>query len=242
MREINKKKLLLENRKPFTKSVSDYLREIWISEWIYSSNKLCGSHLNYNETLTILKGNYLLDKTIEDHMDVKSHEDAVQLIEELVVNQSLLNSQKVCTIHSVLTSNNINSFRLNNPVVQSIKYIPPHFKEVPKLMEELFNWYYSQAQELNIILRAVLLHNKLIEIYPFETATEKTARAILNYQLLKEGLPPIEFNIDQDIYCEMIAQYLNRQDFSNFYEMVMKKVNSRLDLFLRLTDESVSGI
>lgn len=235
IREINKKKYLLQLRKPYASSIEKYLRELWLSEWIFSSNKLNGSNMNLNETMKILKGDCILERTIEDHMDIKCHEEVIQYIEKMVDNGDALFAKEIEVINTLLSSDDMPVYRNNNPVLQNIKYVPVHFKEVPNKMEKLFKWYYSEAQEMNPVLRGVLLHNKLIEIYPFAQNTEKTARALINYELLKGGLPPVEFKMQPKTYVNMIKDYVSKQDTTDFYELILGAVDARMDLFLRLT-------
>ncbi len=236
IREINKKKYILENRKPFASETAAYLREIWLSEWIYSSNKLEGCQLNLDETLTILKDRCIMDKTIEDHMMVRCHEEAIGFIEEMVEKRNSLFMKESGKIHSIISTNSEPGFRQNTPVLQNIHHVPVHFKEIPLQMEKLFTWYYSEAQDMNCIMRGLLLHNKLIEIYPYETGNEKTARALLNYELLRGEFPPIDFRMPVKTYCQLVSKYIAKKDTWEFYELLLNILHSRLELFLRLTD------
>lgn len=238
IREIKKKKLLLENRKPYGLTTENYLREIWLSEWIYSSNKLSGSYLNLNETLTILKGDCLLERTIEDHVIVRSHEEAIGYIEEIIEKKSNLFLKEVSHLQSLLSMNHSADYRQNNPVLQDIHYIPTHFKEIPLQMEELFKWYHSEAQEMNPIMRGLLLHNKLIGIYPYEDNNEKNARVLLNYELIKEGFPPIDFRMQSKTYFRLISGYFSKHETTEFYELLLNILFSRLELFLQLTSRN----
>lgn len=213
------------------------MREVWLSEWIYTSNQLSGSELTLNDVLTILKDQYILDKTIEDHMTVKNHEDVILYLEKSITNKESLNIDKIWTIHNILSLEEEEHYRQKNPVLQHFQYVPPHFREVEDLMNKLIKWYETEANEMNPILRATLLHIKFIEIYPFNKGSEKIARTLLNYELLKSGLPPIGFDISKNEYCKLVSQYLKKQDYMEFYEIICKKVYLRLELFLRLTNE-----
>lgn len=235
IREIKKKKFLLDNRRPFSKAIDEYIKEVWLSEWIYTSNQLSGSDLTLKDSLTILKDQYLLDKTIEDHLNVRNHEEAISYVNKVIALGEGLSIKKIWTLHNILVLEE-EDYRDNNPVLQHMQYVPPHFKDIPNLMEGLINWYHTQTKDMNPVLKGVLMHHKLIAIYPFNHYTEKTARALLNYELLKSGLPPVDFEMDDDRYFKLIARYLKSQDHSEFYEVICKKVYLRLELFLRLTD------
>ena len=66
-REIKKKKLILENRKPYRKEVSQFLDELNRVDWIYSSMRLDGNNLSRNSVERILKGEFLIDVSVKDH-------------------------------------------------------------------------------------------------------------------------------------------------------------------------------
>lgn len=238
MREINKKKYILKVRKPYTSEVEKYLKEIWMTEWICSSNKLSGGHLDLDETLKILKGDYILERTIEDHMEVRCHEAVIKYIEEIISQKDAFSIKTIQEIHSRIAVEQSIEYRRNNPVLQNIKYVPVHFKDIPNKLEQLIDWYYSEGKGMNAVRRGVLLHHKLIEIYPYEEATEKMARSLLNYELLKEDIPPIEFKLTQNTYRQMIQEYISKSKDASFYEFVLSAINARLDLFLGLTSGS----
>lgn len=238
IREINKKKFLLDNRKPYPLSMENYLREVWLSEWICSSNKLSGCKLTLNETINIMKGNCLLEKTIEDHMEVKCHEEAIQFMEKMASRKEDISFAFIGKIHTLLTDAEISDFRKNNPVIQNMRYVPCHFKEIPSQIEDLISWYILEGLKMNAVLRGTLLHNKFIAIYPYESDNEKIARCLLNYELLKEGLTPIDFNMPSKTYFNMMSSYVNKEDITEFYELILKLVDARLELFLRLTSDN----
>lgn len=212
------------------------MKEVWLSEWIYTSNRLSGSELTLNDSLTILKDQYILSKTIEDHLTIRNHEEAIHYVNKIIALRESLSIEKIWTLHNLLVLEEEEHYRENNPVLQHMQYVPPHFKDIPNLMDTLLRWYRTQTKEMNPVLRGVLMHHKLIEIYPFSHNTEKTARALMNYELLRSGLPPIDFEMADDAYFKLIARYLKKQDHSEFYEAICKKVYLRLELFLRLTD------
>ncbi|MEG1583908.1 MAG: hypothetical protein RR361_02500, partial [Anaerovorax sp.] len=55
-REIKKKIIILENRKPYTREILAYMEEFNMVDWIHSSLKLDGSSLSREAVSKILKG------------------------------------------------------------------------------------------------------------------------------------------------------------------------------------------
>lgn len=238
IREINKKKFILENRSPFSDQTRDYMKEIWLSEWVYTSNKLSGSPLSLKETLIMLKGGYILARTIEDHMHISRHEDVIKHMEKMAKYKEEMYSDKICFINNLFSDGKDYNYRESNPVNLEWKYIPPHFKEVSSKMKELNHWYLQESKDINPVLKAVLLHNKIMMIYPFREDNEKTARALLNYELMKAGYPPIGFDIDETRYNDLMSDYMRAGKYEEFYDIILKSLYNRLELFLNLTRDN----
>lgn len=235
IREINKKKVILESRKPFNLETEKYIKELSISELIFSSNKLDGSLLTIEDTLAIIKGGYLTNRTILDHVSVRNYIDSINKIDDLLEMKDEMTVKILCSIHDSLCGSEDFGYRTANPILHYLNYVPPHFHGIPERIEKLFSWYYHQGQEMNVVLRASFLHCILIEIYPFKELTEATARLLLNYEFLFCGFPMISFDIKESEYYQMIEHYISRRDIHPFYEMILQALDSKLNLLLTLT-------
>jgi Fic family protein len=236
-REIKKKKLILENRKPYRDDVRRFMDEMDRADWIYSSLRLDGSPLKRAEVEQIISGEFLIDVPVTEHAAIGSFSDTIRMLYDMSEMNISLDEKYLRKIHASLTDEETDEYRRNNPVLRMISYNPPHFNAIEEQLTLLFRWLASDASETNPIEKAAYLHNKLIEIYPFETGSEATARAAAQYYLITNGFPPILWNISEQEYYDAIRLYLKNEEIAPIREVLERGVYNKLDVMLQLTAE-----
>lgn len=236
-REIKKKKLILENRKPYTREAADYIEEMNLVDWIYSSMKLDGSSISKSGVQRIVKGEFLVDVTINDHAVVGNYHDVIRLAYDMADMDIELDEKYLFRFYQTLTHSEEMVYRRTNPVLFALDYNPPHPSEIEEQMDILFQWMNINDFQNNPILRAAYLHNKLIEIYPFETHSEAVARTAMYYELVRNGYPPVLFNLSEQEYYEAIRRYLRREEIQPLYESLERGIYNKLEVIMQLTAE-----
>lgn len=236
-REIKKKKLILDNRKPYHDDVRCFIEEMDKADWIYSSLRLDGSPLKRTEVERIIKGEFLINIPVGEHAAIGNFSDTIRLLYDMAEMNISLDEKYLCKIHSRLIDDETNEYRRNNPVLRMISYNPPHFNAIDEQLALLFRWLASDETETNPIEKAAYLHNKLIEVYPFENGSEATARAAAQYLLLTNGFPPVLWNISEQEYYDAIRLYLKNEDVTPIRDVLERGVFNKLDVMLQLTAE-----
>lgn len=66
-REIKKKKLILENRLPYSREITQMIGEMNLLDWIYTSLRLDGSQLSREAVGLLLEGEIAMEATLEEH-------------------------------------------------------------------------------------------------------------------------------------------------------------------------------
>lgn len=234
-REIKKKKLILDNRKPYSKETSDYIAEINLVDWIYTSMKLDGSKIGKSGVQKIVKGEFLVDVAVSDHSSVSSYHDAIRLANDMADMEIDLNEKYLFRFYQILANPGRLEYRRTNPVLLMLDYIPPHPSEIDEQMEILFQWLNTCDFENNPILRAAYLHNKLVEIYPYESHSEAVARMAMYYELIRNGFPPILLNLNESEYYTAIRSYLKKEEIQPMYEPLERGVYNKLEIMMQLT-------
>ncbi len=237
LREIKKKKLILENRKPFDTEAVRFFEEMDRIDWIYSSMKLDGSQVRKTDVERIIKGEFLIDVSVNDHAAISNLQDMIKQLYGMSEMEISLDEKYLRKIHEALTDSEEEGYRRSNPVLRMISYNPPHFKEIEEQLQFLFQWLDSDDAPIGTIEKAAYLHNKLIEIYPFENGSESTARAAAQYLLIRDGLPPVLWNISEPEYYDAIRLYLKNEDISPIREVLARGVYNKLEVMLQLTAE-----
>ena len=76
-REIKKKNLILNNRKPFSKEASGVILDLDFQEWIYTVFKFKGESLSLFQIGEILKGEISYDLSLSKHVLINSLKDLI---------------------------------------------------------------------------------------------------------------------------------------------------------------------
>ena len=103
---------------------------------------------------------------------------------------------------------------LINSNEEEINFTPAD--SVNKKMKELGNKYQNEWKDLTVFERASNLHMDLINIHPFSDGNGRTARLIMNYELIKNNYPPVLINESQKLsYYAMLEEINNNTDYYN---------------------------
>ena len=105
-------------------------------------------------------------------------------------------------------NNNIketSGFRKVQVFIQGSDYIPPEPEKVPNLMNYYIYNYNNDIED--IFLKIAKYHIEFEKIHPFEDGNGRTGRLLLNYELLKNDLPPVVISKDERVkYFEFIRK------------------------------------
>lgn len=234
-REIKKKKLILDNRKPYTNEVTNYIEELNLIDWIYSSMILDGCDITKASIQKIIKGEIVVDVTLNDHVGIGIQQSAVKFAYDMAAMGIEMNERYLLRFYQNLAKPTKVEYRRNNPILVMMDYNPPHPRDIEEQIEILFQWLNTNDFQSNPILRAAYLHNKLIEIYPFESHTEAVARMVMYYELIKNGFPPVLLNLTEQEYYAAIKSYLRKEEIQPIYEPLERGVYHKLEMMMQLT-------
>ncbi|MHA6482179.1 Fic family protein [Paenibacillus sp. strain BS8-2] len=239
--EINEKKLLLDQKRPLPVHTLRSIREHLIINWTYHSNAIEGNTLTLSETKVALEGITVGGKTIKEHLEATNHKDAILYVEEIVSRNEQMSEWQIKNLHRLILKHIEDEFagvyRKENVIISGATHIPPDFVRVQDEMERLIHLYESWQEDPNVhaIERASLLHIEFVKIHPFIDGNGRTARLLLNFELMKSGFPPIV------IEKENRAEYYATLDLAHtsgdsrpFIEMTTRIMDRTLDWYLKL--------
>ena len=99
-------------------------------------------------------------------------------------------------------------FRKSNPVVYAFNHVPPHAVDVEDRLVDCLCRVYGRDSGHNVALKAMYVHNKIIDIYPFDDFNAELAIFGMNYYLLENGLMPIGMSISRQEYQTQVSDCL----------------------------------
>ncbi|MCR5563047.1 MAG: Fic family protein [Desulfovibrio sp.] len=175
--------------------------------WTQASNALEGNTFSEGDTLFFLKeGLTVSGKTLQEHLDIQGHSDAVKSLAEMAVGDKPLDEQDIFSLHRLVQTESVNDVyrpvgawkREDNgtEIEEDGKIVwheYPSYLQTPKLMEKwlsLFTALSPKTREEALLCYAKA-HLSFVSIHPFFDGNGRMARLLANFPLLRNGFPPI---------------------------------------------------
>ena len=202
----------LRSMRPLNQVEIKRLYEEFSIENTYDSNAIEGNTLTLRETALILQeGITIAEKPLKEHLEAIGHKDALDYVVSLADAETPLTEWVIRQIHSLVLMND----RLNRGVYRSVPvtilgaaHTPPQPYLVSVEMERLIADYGGMAERMHGIEAAALFHLRLEGIHPFIDGNGRTGRLILNFELIKAGLLPVNIKFtDRRRYYDCFDQY-----------------------------------
>ncbi|QUH26151.1 Fic family protein [Serpentinicella alkaliphila] len=237
--QIDQKKELIDKKRPLQINTIKSIRESLLLDWTYNSNAIEGNTLTLSETKVVLEGITIGGKTLKEHLEAVNHKEAILYVEDIVKKNEDFSEWQIKSIHRLILKGiddeNAGVYRKENVLISGATHIPPDYFIVPEQMSELLKWYNLEGQLLHVIERAALLHIIFVKIHPFIDGNGRTARLLLNLELMKNGFPPIIIRKEERIdYYNALDKAHTIDDFNDFIKLVVDSLNRTLDLYLKL--------
>ena len=236
---LDEKKQKLDSKRPLPKETLKSLEENFKLEWTYNSNAIEGNTLTLKETKVVLDGITIGGKTIREHLEAINHKEAIEFLEELVQYNNDLSEMDIKNIHAIvlkgIDNENAGRYRTENVIISGASHIPPDAIIVPESMEKLIYRYDEWKEKYHPIIVAALLHAEFVKIHPFIDGNGRTARLLMNFEVMKNGYPPIIIkNEERHKYYDALDVGALTGDYTDFVKMVTKQAEEMIDLYLKI--------
>lgn len=238
---IDQKKALLDLKRPLPKYTLKSLKEKLLLEWTYNSNALEGNTLTMQETKVVLEGITIGGKTMREHLEVINHRDAIYYVEEIIHKEETLLQGQIKNLHRLVLKGIDDSYagvyRDQQVLIAGATNIPSAHYLIQEEMDQLMKGHDKEAMFLHSISRGAMLHALFVGIHPFIDGNGRTARLLLNLELMKEGYPPVIIRVENRVaYYEALDKSISKKDFTAFIQLVSKAIEDSLDLYLSVLD------
>jgi Fic family protein len=229
----------IDEHRPFSKGLANSLREKLYVEWTYHSNALEGNTLTLSETKVVLEGITIGGKSLVEHLEAINHREAIFFVEGLITNKEPLSEWNIKNIHALILKEidktNAGKYRNENVVISGAKHIPPKHYEIGDLMQKLIVEYQNEWKAYHPVIRATLIHGEFVKIHPFIDGNGRTSRLLLNFELMKNGYPPIIIKKEERArYYDVLDLAHTTMNYAPFIELVSKFVIESEKLWLSL--------
>ena len=234
-REIKKKQLILERRKPYRLETQQYIQELNLLDWATCSMRLDGSQMGRKQIECVLKGEYLENYSLMEHEQVNRYHSLVAAVQEAREMSYSIDLPLLLSFQDILTGGASAGYRRSNPILPALDHNPAHPSVIETQLAQLMRWLYTRSGETNPIRKAAVLHHRIIEIYPFESCSEAVARTALYYYLMENGLPPFEMDLSEQAYYAAIAAYLKQGEEEAFLQTLEQSLFKKMEVLMQLT-------
>lgn len=226
-KHLESMKAALDKARPLPPETAKSLRKTLSLLYTYNSNAIEGNTLTLIETKVVVEDGLTIGgKKMREHLEAINHSEAIQFIEEIARDKAPLNERTLKDIHNLILkgidADNAGRWRSQNIFISGASHTPPDALHVPEKMEQFFNWCASNAaSRLSTVERAARIHADFVAIHPFIDGNGRTARLIMNLELMKDGYPlaivPVEQRSD---YYRNLARIATNGDYVPFAKQV----------------------
>lgn len=241
IQKAEKLKQKLNKLRPFNNEELQRLNEEFMIEYTYDSNAIEGSTLTLEETALVLKENITIaEKPLNYHLSAIGHKDAYYYIENLIKEKKELDEAEILNIHSlVLIDRPEAKGKYRNVPVRILgtnaKTSEPYL--IKPQIENLLNWY--NQIKIDIIEKIALFHLKFESIHPFLDGNGRIGRLILNFELMKQGFPPINIKYkDRRRYYDAFKAYNETEDSSLMTDLICDYLIEEINIYIKIKENT----
>jgi Fic family protein len=226
-------------------------------EWNYHSNAIEGNSLSIGETRAfLLQGLTARGKPFKDYLDIKGHDQAIEVLFDVVRRQEELTEATIRGLHEILlvepydlpadtpagapTSRRIELGRYKTqPNHVRTRTGATHYfaspEETPARMADLVKWYRSarDSQSLHPVILAAMFHHTFVDIHPFDDGNGRMARILTNLILMQAGFPPVVISTERKNEYFLALEQADAGDVDAFVSFVAESVIASSETYLR---------
>lgn len=248
-KRIDDKLIRLNSFRPLPVSAVKKLKEQFEIEMTYNSNAIEGNSLTLKETyLVINEGLTIKGKPLKDHLEAKSHKEALDYLYSLVesgknntVSERFIRSLNQIVMRDI-DKEWAGRYRNSGVIIGGADHKPPEALEIPRLMQNLINWVGDNSKKkMHPVELASVLHHKLVFIHPFFDGNGRTSRLTMNIVLMQSGFPlVIVLKNDRKKYYRTLS-LADKGDYIPFVNFIARAVERTLDIYLKILMPSKKG-
>jgi len=235
--KLDKLKAKIGALRPFPEAAVRIIHEKLLHSWIYNSISMNGNTLKANEIKIILEGKKVQGKSLREHFEVINHRDAIIYIEMLAKNNVSVSEPLIKRFHHILSKNiddtNAGKYRDININFTESDHEPPHFSTMIDEMARLIVCHNENSIKMHPVELAARIHADLIKVHPFIDGNGRTARLLMNLELIKSDFPPavIPANLKKEYFATLDKAHM-QNDYEPFIRLVADASEKSLIIYL----------
>ena len=195
-------------------------------------------------TLTLIETKLLLDdgitvggKDLREIYEVVNHNKAYKYVKKCIGEGKPLSESIVKDLHEILTDNILQGgiYRNQEVRITGASHTPPSGMDMYNQIKDFYNDMEVKKFSLNPVEYAAWTHAEFVRIHPFVDGNGRTARLLMNYQLLSAGMLPVSVAKENRIdYYNALEAYAVNGTLDPFADLIADLEEKQLDLYISL--------
>jgi Fic family protein len=234
--DLDARKARIDAIRPLSAAELSRLNETLSLDYTYNSNGIEGNTLTLRETKIVLEGMTIGGHSLKEHLEAINHAEAIEYMMDLAGKNAPIDDQSIRGIHSIILSKidreNAGIYRRVNVEISGAQHVPPKAILVPDKIKDFITWANSDASDLHPIERAAIVHTDFVNIHPFADGNGRTARLLMNLELVKSGYPIAIVEIqDRSHYYESLDRAAIDGDYQHIIQVVSTALSRSFDRY-----------
>ena len=235
--DITEKREILYSLAPFSEGVKALKRKSDLLDFAFSDLRLYGSALTKEGVRKILDGVTLREAPVFEHRLCEAHRKLLSKFADktdmgLEVDSIILN--EFC---GILSGKDTPGFREGSPLLYHLDFVPGDDERISSDLSEVFarirrdeaNGAFDERAGGDFCLKAAALHMGIVKVYPYAGGfSELTARAAMQYTLVKNGYFPVDPGMTETEYNTVTSDSVRSGDASGFADALRTAVFKKL--------------
>jgi Fic family protein len=232
----------LKRMRPLSATTLESLRRALRVEMVCESNAIEGSTLTLSETKVVLEdGLTVSGKSLREHMEAVDHAEAFDMVYRMASGNEPIDEYSIKALHSAVMRRSdpaqAGQYRRENVFITGAGFTPPDSSEIPLEMVKLFEWYQGESELLHPVSRAAQLHARFVGIHPFRDGNGRTARLLMNLQLLRDQYPWAILRSNKRLeYIKGLDEACSRGCFDPFVKVVANAILETVQQYRNLNN------
>ena len=216
----------------FLMNNKEYLQD-FLTRSTYHSNSIEGSTLTYAETYAILFNDNsfkIQGREPSEIYEAINHKSALEFVFDSLKNGVMFDERLIKRINKIINQNikDTDSYRTVSVLIRGSDHIPPIPSKIQNLMQYFVYNYNHDVQD--IFSKIAMYHIEFEKIHPFEDGNGRTGRLLINYELLKNNLPPVVITKDDKV---KYFEFLRNNDVLGFANWLKELSDNERDRMIQ---------
>jgi Fic family protein len=247
LKRLNDSLAELNRHRPLKPAILRKLREQFTIEMTFHSNAIEGNRLTLKETLLVLReGVTIKGKNLQEHLEAKNHEEAMNFLFEAVDSKKrlALSHHLIRQLHQLVVKDTeaiiAGTYRNTDVQILGSKHRPPPGYQVQDKMTKFFEWMTKSKDNYHPVEFAAVAHHRFVAIHPFEDGNGRTGRLLMNLLLMRSGYPIAIIQKNDRLKYYRALEDADTGELLTIIRIVAQAVERTLNLYLKAFTQSTA--